>query len=87
MIRGNAMYKVIATISAFIRIFILPNPFAELEHGFLLNIIIGEPLFHALAFGIVGLFYKSGDAPVFGSIMYLIVYWILVLIVSGIVIL
>ena len=79
------MYKTMASISAFIRIFMLPNPFEEVEFGFFINIIVGEPLFHALAFGIVGIVYSRGDAPALGSVMYSITYWGRVVVVQGIV--
>lgn len=75
-----------ASISAFIRIIMLPNPFGEMEFGFFINIIVGEPLFHALAFAIVGIVYSRGDAPALGSLMYLIAYWGLVVFVQGIVV-
>lgn len=77
------MYKEMAAISACIRMFILPNPFGEMEYGFFVTIIVGEPLLHALAFAIVGIFYTRGDAPTLGSLMYLMAYWGLVVVVQG----
>ena len=78
------MYKEMAAFSAFFRIFILPNPFKEMEYGFLINMFIGEPLLHMLVFSIVGIFYKRGDSPAIGSFMYLIVYWGIIVLVQGI---
>jgi hypothetical protein len=77
------MYKVMAAFSAFIRMFVLPNPFGEMEFGILVNIFFGEPLFHMLAFSIVGMFYHRGDAPALGAFMYLMAYWGLVVVVQG----
>ncbi|MDI6453687.1 hypothetical protein [Peloplasma aerotolerans] len=73
-----------ASISTFIRLILLPNPFEEIEFGFLINLLIAEPLFHILAFSIVGKFYNRGDAPTLGSFMYLVAYWGLILLAQGI---
>ncbi|MBU1143592.1 MAG: hypothetical protein KKH92_08120 [Firmicutes bacterium] len=80
------MYKGMALSSSLIRMFILPNPFGEMDFGFFINIIVGEPLFHILAFTIVGIVYKRGDAPALGSFMYLMAYWGLIVVTQGIVI-
>jgi len=79
------MYKAMAAISVFIRMFILPNPFGETVFGFIVNIIIGETLLHILSYSIVGIFYNRGDFPALGSFMYLVAYWGLVVAFQGLI--
>lgn len=67
------MYRLIAWLSKLIRIFIIPNPFGNLEYGLLIN-IMAEPILHIITFGVVGLFYNTGSAPAFGSFLYLLFY-------------
>ncbi len=82
------MYKIIATISIFVRGFILPNPFESLGDSvsisigsgsfpippFLIN-IIAEPILHVVTYLLVGLYYTRGvDDPSKGSLLYIILY-------------
>lgn len=70
------LYKFIATISTFLRVFVVPNPFLELELGLGYN-ILAEPLLHIITFSIVGSYYRKGiESPAVGSILYLFFYWV-----------
>lgn len=77
-------YKAMKVISSLIRMFLLPNPFQEIQYGFLINIFIAEPLLHIVVFRIVGIVYKRGKAPAIGSLLYLAVYWGLVMFLTGV---
>lgn len=68
------MYKLFALISFIIRQLYLPNPLESLEYGFLINIIIMEPILYLLTYNVVGLYYSKGCNPVLGSLLYLIFY-------------
>lgn len=83
------MYKLIATISIFIRQFYIPNPFEALGNGLVVNIgeismllspevlnWIAEPFMHGITYTIVDLYYERGSAPALGSVLYLIFYCI-----------
>ena len=83
------MYKLIATISIFIRQFYIPNPFEALGDGLVVNMgeismllppealnWAAEPIMHGITFVIVGLYYERGSAPALGSFLYLIFYCI-----------
>lgn len=79
------MYKIISMISAFIRVFIFPNPFTKLFELYLantvfstsaiiladiFNLIIGGTILCAICFPLVGIIYDRGEAPVVGSLLY-----------------
>lgn len=64
-------------ISVLIRQFALPNPFECFGESAALINWIAEPIMHAIAYGIVGLFYVRGSAPLLGSIAYLFTYALL----------
>jgi len=71
------IYALMTVISVLIRQFALPNPFECFgESADLIN-WIAEPIMHAIAYGIVGLFYVRGSAPLLGSIAYLVTYALL----------
>lgn len=78
------MYRIIAVISVLIRQFFIANPYESLsflneETATWLPIVLNlltEGIFHAVAFGIVGIFYRSRSCPAWGSLLYLVVYWI-----------
>lgn len=81
------MYRVMAIISLFVRQFCIPNPFEALGAGLMVNIegssvlltpnmlnwIVGLFL-PGLTFGVVGMYYESGSAPVLGSLLYLVFF-------------
>ena len=67
-------YGVLSIISLIIRHFVLPNPFMCFgEQADYFN-WIAEPIIHAIAYAIVGLFYIKGSAPEIGCVAYLMVY-------------
>lgn len=68
------LYLLFSSFSWFIRNYYLPNPFESF--GVLADLLnMGdEPLIHIITFGIVGLFYKRGEFPLLGSILYLLFY-------------
>ena len=68
------IYLLMTVISTLVRQFVLPNPFECFGDQAILINWIAEPIIHAVAYGIVGLFYIRGSAPVLGSIAYLFVY-------------
>lgn len=83
------MYKIIAAISVFIRMFYLPNPFEALGSGLVVNIgeasillspevlnLVAESFIHIVTFSVVGLYYDRGSAPAVGSLLYLVLYCI-----------
>ena len=75
------MYGIIALVSACIRQFYLPNPFANIidpSYADLFNIIIGGVILHILAFIITGCVYDKGSAPAVGSFLYLFNYVIII---------
>lgn len=69
------MYSIISAISVIIRLFVLPNPFATVKYGSIINVII-EPILYKLTYSIVGIYYSKNSNPVFGSILYFIFYMI-----------
>lgn len=82
------MYKLISSISIFLRQFILPNPFEALPAPLTLSLsgakilltptilnLLAEPFLHSVTFIIVGLYYhRHIDSPSTGSFLYLIFY-------------
>lgn len=75
------MYSIIALISAWIRQFYLPNPFANIidsSYADLFNIFIGGAILHILAFVLTGCVYDKGSAPSIGSILYLFNYLVII---------
>ena len=81
------MYKLVATISILIRQFCIPNPFDKMEGSLTVSLgemsmvcpptvmnWVAEPFMHAVTFAAVGLYYDSGTAPAFGSVLYLLFY-------------
>lgn len=71
------MYGLMATISLLVRQFCLPNPFECFgDIAILYNWVAGIVL-SPLSFALVGLVYRSGEAPALGSFLYLITYTLL----------
>lgn len=79
------MYKLVSTISAFIRLFIFPNPFTRIFELYLantmfstsaiifadiFNLVVGGTILCMICFPLVGIIYDRGDAPAMGSILY-----------------
>lgn len=68
------MYGLMATVSLFVRQFFLPNPFECFgDMAILYNWIAGFIL-APLAYALVGLIYRRGEAPALGSFLYLVAY-------------
>lgn len=87
MLGGINIYRFIFLISAFIRQFLLPNPYKNIMLGYfnadLFNILIGSYILHKLSFWLAGCgYYKGIDEPATGSILYLICYCILTAIIT-----
>lgn len=74
------MYNLVYFISAFIRQFLLPNPYINFFNNdaiaALFNITVGGVILHKLSFNLTGMHYDKGDCPTFGSFSYLIWYCI-----------
>ena len=84
----NNMYRIIHLISAIVRQFCLPNPYASIirNSGYadLFNILIGGTIIHVLAFILTGCGYSRGiDSPASGSLGYLISYIYLTFVITG----
>lgn len=82
------MYKLISLISAFIRQFLLPNPYINFfdneAMADLFNIIIGGAILHSLSFLLTKCGYEKGiDDPASGSLGYLISYCYLTTLITG----
>ena len=80
------MFKIMHVISALVRQFLLPNPYAswfEMEiYADLFNIVIGGFILHMLTYSLTGVAYTKGiDSPTAGSAGYLISYCYLTLII------
>lgn len=69
------MYSIISAISVIIRLFVLPNPFATVKYGSIINVII-EPILYKLTYSIVGIYYSKNSNPVCGSLLYFFFYLI-----------
>ena len=68
------VYGAISIISVFIRQFILPNPFECFgEQASIIN-WIAEPIIQVISYVLVGLVYKKGSNPAFGSFLFLLTY-------------
>lgn len=74
------MYQFISMFNSFLREEILPNPFESILNSEVLGILIlalfGGGLLHIISFNMCGIFYNRGDAPVLGSIGYMVCYCI-----------
>lgn len=81
------MFKVVHIMSAWIRQFLLPNPYTNLFkeniYADLFNMIIGGYILHKLSFWLTGMGYTKGiDDPVEGSIGYLFSYILITTIIT-----
>lgn len=68
------MYKIIAIAGFLIRQFIIPNPFSAFGGWGELYNFLASGVIATITYFTVGLFYEKGEAPIIGSIMYLIAY-------------
>ena len=76
--RRISIYGIITIISLLVRQFVLPNPFECLGDNAVLINWIAEPIIQVVAYGIVGIFYISASAPALGSLLYLLIYALIV---------
>lgn len=76
--RRISLYGIMTIISVLVRQFMLPNPFECFGDKALLINWLAEPIIQVVAYGLVGIFYTSGSAPVIGSLLYLLMYAIIV---------
>lgn len=68
------LYVIVAAIGVLVRQFCLPNPFECFGDSAIIINWVAEPVIHAIAYGLVGLVYHSGDFPALGSFLYLLAY-------------
>ena len=72
------MYKLVSSLNSIIRDEIIANPFEFISDNpiivMLFTYIIGGALVHFISFNMVGIIYKKGQAPIIGSILYLLAY-------------
>lgn len=78
------LYKVVYFVSAFVRNYLLPNPYVNLigneTYAELFNIFIGGIILHKLSYWFTGIIYrKSIDDSSVGSFCYLISYFVITL--------
>ena len=72
-------YGMVSLVSYIVRNAILPNPFeGVIECAALVN-LVAEPIIHAIAFLITGIFYTKKSLPWWGSLLYLLFYSAIVL--------
>ena len=76
--RRISIYGIITIISLLVRQFVLPNPFECFGDNAILINWIAELIIQVVAYGIVGIFYISGSAPALGSLLYLLIYALIV---------
>ena len=81
------LYKIVSLVSAFVRNFLLPNPYINLigneACAELFNMIIGGLILHKLSYWFTGNIYrKSIDDPSVGSFCYLVSYIVITLVFS-----
>ena len=69
-----SVYGVISIISVVVRQFILPNPFECFgDQASVIN-WIAEPIIQINSYVLVGVVYKQGSNPAFGSVLFLLTY-------------
>lgn len=80
------MYQIVSTLNGFIREEIFTNPFEFVSDNelivMLFTYLIGGTILHIISFSMCGVFYNRGEAPVLGSIGYMMAFsynvWILI---------
>ena len=72
------MYQIVSVLNGFIREEMMPNPFEFISDNPIIVLIftslIGSKILKNLAYSMCGIFYNKGDAPILGSILYMI-FW------------
>ena len=82
------MYQIVSTLNGFIKEEILLNPFDFISDNqlilmlMLFTYLIGGMILHIISFSMCGVFYNRGQAPVLGSIGYMMAFnlnvWLLI---------
>ena len=80
------MYQIVSALNGFIREEILPNPFDFISDNqlivMLFTYLMGGMILHIISFSMCGVLYNRGQAPVLGSIGYMMAFclnvWILI---------
>lgn len=80
------MYQIISALNGFIREEMIPNPFDFISDNqlmvMLFTYLIGGMILHIISFSMCGVFYNRGQAPVLGSIGYMMAFslnvWLLI---------
>ena len=68
------MYKIMVVISLLIRTFCIPDPFECFgNYAILINLVVETPI-HFLVYKLVGTIYSKESFPLWGAILYLVVY-------------
>lgn len=72
------MYKIVSALNGFIREEMITNPFEFISDNqlvvMLFTYLIGGIILHIISFNMCGVFYKRGQAPVLGSIGYMMAF-------------
>jgi hypothetical protein len=71
----NQLYRLIKFSSVLIRQFCFTNPFENVQNGEIYNIAAGFILL-PLTFIMVGFIYERGSNPAWGSLLFLVVYFV-----------
>lgn len=80
------MYQIISGLNSLIREEIMPNPFEFISDNQLIvdlfTYLIGGIILYKISFAMCGVFYNRGDAPISGSIGYMMAFsfnvWVLI---------
>lgn len=80
------MYQIISGLNSLIREEIMPNPFGFISDNQLIvdlfTYLIGGIILYKISFAMCGVFYNRGDAPILGSIGYMMAFsfnvWVLI---------
>lgn len=80
------MYQIVSALNGLIREEMIPNPFDFISDNqlivMLFTCLIGGMILHIISFSMCGVFYNRGQAPVLGSIGYMMAFclnvWILI---------
>lgn len=80
------MYQIISGLNSLLREEIMPNPFEFISNNQLVvdlfTYLIGGIILYRISFAMCGVFYNRGDAPILGSIGYMIAFsfnvWVLI---------
>ena len=72
------MYMFVRTINYFIRENILSNPFEFVSGNYLMVYLftttVGSCMLYKIAYSMCGIFYRRGQAPILGSILYMVFF-------------